>query len=383
MEDLAEKIIEFTRKLVQTPSQNGIDSEKGVADLVFAKLSSFGFSPKILIDGKFHPSVFCPIRKNPSGKTVWLETCLDTVPAGDLSRWDYAPFRATVVGKKMYGRGTADSKVGIAIFSFLAKELYENPEFNGNLILGFNANEQSGEFTGIKEIIKQKPKADICILGYQGISEISIGARGFLRLKLTTKGEAAHTGSRRKKGNNAIHQMTDLIIALRGLNLDDKKEPYFPYGGNFNVSLISGGTMINMVPDSCEAKIDIRFLPSQTKEKILKKINKTIRRLSKEDPKINCSLEILQSESAFLTDPKNDFVRLLQKTAEKELKKETPLVTSGQGSVGNIIGKLGVPIINAFGCNSDNGHAPNEWINIETILPVFRIYKKAILQYCQ
>ena len=78
----------------------------------------------------------------------------------------------------MYGRGVVDSKVGIAIFCYLAKTLFESPEFHGNIFLSFDADEESGNFTGIKEILKIAPKWDICILGYQNHKEIHIGARG-------------------------------------------------------------------------------------------------------------------------------------------------------------------------------------------------------------
>ena len=81
-------ILKFTKQLVETPSQNGIDSEKKMADLVFKKLSSFGFSPKI-IGSKKHASVFCKITKNPKSKTIWLQSCLDTVPVGNVLKWKY------------------------------------------------------------------------------------------------------------------------------------------------------------------------------------------------------------------------------------------------------------------------------------------------------
>ena len=102
MEKIHFDIINFTKQLVKTPSQNGIDSEKKVADLVFRKLKDFGFSPKI-IGSKEHPSVFCKISKNPRGKTIWLESCLDTVAIGDLSKWKHPPFEGIIKGSKMYG----------------------------------------------------------------------------------------------------------------------------------------------------------------------------------------------------------------------------------------------------------------------------------------
>lgn len=381
MEKIYSNIINFIKQLVAVPSQNGIDSEKAIARLVFSKLKSLGFKSEI-IGGKNHPSIFCRIGKD-TGKTIWLESCLDTVSAGDVSKWDYNPFKATVKGSKLYGRGVADSKIAIAIFSYLAKDFVGNPDFKGNIILGFDANEQSGEYSGIRDIIKiKKPKADVCILGYQGIDEISIGMRGWLRLKITTKGESAHTGSKSKKGNNAIHQMAEVIATLRKLNLEGKKEPFFEYGSAFNVSMITGGVSINIVPDKCEIKIDIRFLPSQNKQEIMDKIRKRLGELKKKNSNIHYEVEFLKCEPPFLTNPKDEFVRLLQKTAQDKLNKKIPLVTSGAGSVGSVITELDIPTINSFGCRSGNVHAYNEWVDISTLPKVFEIYKKAILEFC-
>ncbi len=375
MDNTAKQIIEFTQKLVATPSQNFIDSESGVANLVFEKLKDFGFNPEI-IGPKEHPSVICHIKKENSSKTIWLESCLDTVPAGDAAKWEYPPFEGKIVDNKMYGRGTADSKVAIALFCQLAKELAEDKNFNTSIFLGFDADEQTGNFTGVREIIKHAPNVDICILGYQGINEISIGARGWLRIKITTLGKSAHTGSRTNKGINAIHSMGKVINAITSLDLGQKTEPFFEFGSSLNVSQINGGVAINIVPDKCEVNLDIRLLPSQTKEEVLNKIKSKLDEL-----KIQYELDILQHEQAYLTDPKNSFVKILQNTAKEILDSEVSLVASGQGSVGNVISKLGIPIINAFGVESDNVHAPNEWINIDMIPKIFEIYKRSLIVF--
>ena len=382
MQQYQKEIIEFTKKLVSTPSQNGIDSEKDVAKLVFQKLTDFEFEPQI-IGPKDHPSVICEIKKSNSSKTIWLESCLDTVPVGDISKWKYPPLEGKIVGNKMFGRGVADSKIGIAIFCYLAKELAEDKNFRGSLFLGFDADEQSGNFTGIREIMKYAPKADVCILGYQGIDEISIGARGWLRLKLLTFGKSAHTGSRSKKGINAIHVMGKAIVAISSLDLGNKTEPFFEFGSSLNISQIEGGVAINIVPDKCEAKIDVRLLPSQSKDEILEKIKTELENLKNKNQYFDYSLEVLQFEQAFLSNSKNAFIKILQNKAKEILGKDIPLVASGQGSVGNVISKLDIPIINGFGVESDNAHAPNEWINIDTIPLVFEIYKQSLIEYCK
>lgn len=381
MNNHIQEIIDFTQLLIQTRSQNSIDSESEVAHLVFEKLSQFAFEPKIIGPDK-HPSVICQIKRGGS-KTIWLESCLDTVTAGDKTKWEYPPFDGKIVGNKIYGRGAADSKTAIAIFCYLAKSLSEEKKFKGSIFLGFDADEQSGNFSGIKEVLKYAPKVDICILGYQGIDEISIGARGFLRLKLITLGKSTHTGSRSNKGINAIHNMAKAIERLSLLKIGGKKERFFEFGSSLNVSQINGGVAINIVPDRCEANIDIRLVPSQNKMEVLRTIINTMEKIKDKDSTFNYQLEEMQSEMAFLTNPDDIFVKKLQAIASKTLQKNIPLVASGQGSVGNVIGQKNIPIINAFGCESDNVHAPNEWVNIDTIPKVFEIYKEAIMEFCK
>jgi len=374
------EILKFTQKLIQTPSQNGINSEKNIAKLIFTKLKTFGFQPRI-IGPKNHPSVICLIRKPKAKKTIWLESCIDTVSTGDISRWKYHPFEARIEGNKLYGRGAADSKTGVAIFSYLAKELYNNSFFKANIFLGFDSDEQGGNFTGIKKILKYAPKSEVCILGYQGREEISIGARGWLRLKITTLGKSSHTGSRYNIGINAIHKMEKVIDRLLKISFLKKKEKFFEYGPSLNFSLIKGGIAINIVPDVCEVFVDVRFLPSQKPKVIIKEIINELEKIKKEDKELDFKIDVLQKTEAFLTELKHPFIGLLKKSAENVFKKEIKLTTSGAGSVGNLISSKNNLIINGFGCQFGNVHALNEWVNIEDLPKILKIYKNSLIEF--
>ncbi len=102
------------------------------------------------------------------------------------------------------------------------------------------------------------------------------------------------------------------------------------------------------------------------------------------------ALEVLQSEPAYLTDPGHPFVQILRKNAAQYraisgidiVGQDLALVANGAGSVGNVISRLGIPIINAYGCESGNVHAPNEWLNLKTIEPVFQTYWASLVQFC-
>jgi len=116
-EENVKKIVKFTQELVRILSQNGIDSEKDMANLIFKRFKKIGFVPKV-IGEKEHPSVICFLKKPGAKKTIWLESHLDTVPAGNFKRWKFPPFESKIEGNKMYGRGVADSKIDSNFFIF-------------------------------------------------------------------------------------------------------------------------------------------------------------------------------------------------------------------------------------------------------------------------
>jgi len=218
-------------------------------------------------------------------------------------------------------------------------------------------------------------------LGYQGNEEISIGARGWLRLKLITLGKQAHTGARYSRGINAVHKMQKAIEAILKLNFLKKKEKFFEYGPSLNISLIKGGLFMNIVPDKCEAIIDIRFLPSQKPKLIMKEMVESLREVKKEDKDFKFKIEIINFQDAFLTNPNHPFVKILEKNVKKILKRKIILATSGAGSVGNLIAKKKIPIINAFGCESGNFHAEDEWVNIDDIPRFLKIYRDSLIEF--
>lgn len=376
LEKNEKEIISFIQKLVQTPSQNGIDPEVEVAGVVAQKLTDFGLKPEF-IGSKTRPSVLC--RMGSGKKSLLLDAPLDTVPAGDLKHWSYPPFSGKIVGGKLYGRGSADCKSAIAIFCFIAAALKEN--LKGSLILTFDSDEQSGEFEGIKEILKAIPKPNAAMIGYPGTEEIAIGARGFLRLEIKTLGKPAHTGSRTGKGINAISKMNQIISGLEKLKFKGRTNKFFPSGAKITISQIEGGRAINLVPDECKIKIDIRTLPGQTEEDILDEIKKMIQNLQQKDKDLKIEIKPYQFEPAFLTPPEEKIVNIFHQNAQKVLKRKISLIAYGGSGVGNEVGQLGVPIIGGFGVDCDNVHAYNEYVVLNTVLPVAKIYTKTIIDF--
>lgn len=379
IQDTVNKIVDLTAKLIAIPSYY---TEKNMADLVYKTLTELGFKPEIIASDLDHPSVFCIIQKPNTKKTVWLESSMDTSEPGNIMNWKTNPLQPVHKDGKLYGLGAGDSKYAVAQYIYLAKSLYENPDFNSSIFLGFDASEQSGKFSGIRDIIEYVPECDLCLLGGQDFNKINIGARGWLRIKLYTQGVAAHSGHSRKHGVNAIHKLVKLINAILDLKLESHKGGLFDFGAKLNVTQIKGGEYINIVPDSAECFIDIRLTPEITPEEMIVIIGNTLRNCQLLDPDIRYNFNVSQTEPAFESDPNDPFIQILHKNAKEILNPNIVIAVSGTGSVGNLISqRFNIPIINAFGVHTENPNAPDEFIEIGHVEPVFKTLEKSLIEW--
>jgi succinyl-diaminopimelate desuccinylase len=379
LHNTANKIIDLTGKLIATPSYR---TEKYMADLVYKTLTELGFHPEIIASDLDHPSVFCMIHKPNTKKTVWLESSMDTVEAGNIMNWKTNPLEPVQKNGRLYGLGAGDSKYAVAQYIYLAKSLYDNPEFNSSIFLGFDASEQSGKFSGIRDIIEYVPECDLCLLGGQDFDTINIGARGWLRIKLYAEGVAAHSGRSKIHGVNAIHKLVKLINAILDLKLDGYKDDFFEFGAKLNVTQISGGEYINIVPDRAECFIDIRLTPQIGPEDMIALIGNTLRNCQLLDTDIRYNFNVSQTEPAFVSDPNDPFIQILLKNAKEILNPNITLAVSGPGSVGNLISqRFGIPIINAFGVHTENPHAPDEFIEMAHVEPVIKTLEKSLVEW--
>jgi len=60
------------------------------------------------------PNVVVTWRAGAGRRTLMFEGHTDVVTPGDVSAWKYDPFGAEIVGRRMYGRGTNDTKGNLA-----------------------------------------------------------------------------------------------------------------------------------------------------------------------------------------------------------------------------------------------------------------------------
>ena len=171
--------------------------------------------------------------------------------------------------------------------------------------------------------------------------------------------------------------MTKVIDALQNLKFPTKKHPIFPRRKNVLTfpTLINGRKAINIVPDSCIVFGDVRILPGITKELIEREIKKKIDKLE-----VKYKLTPIVYVPAVFTEVKEKIVQILKSNIKTILKK-TPIV-EGSGPWSDIwmFIEKGIPALN-FGCRGEGFHDKNEYVEIESVTDVTKIYALAVLDF--
>jgi succinyl-diaminopimelate desuccinylase len=255
------EVLELTRELLRVDTVNPPGNERAAAEMALAYAKRFGLDGRLALldDGRANLHLVLP----GTGARAPLMYCghFDTVPLG-AAAWTRPPHAAEVDDDGvLWGRGAVDMKGGVAAMlvgmATLARAEVALPgdvHFLGTAgeevdCAGARAALDSGALDGVANLVIAEP-TDL---------DLVVAHKGALFLELTTYGRAAH-GAMPEQGVNAITHMMSLLERLR--TLDAELPAHTLLGGaTLNVGTIEGGSVVNIVPDRCTARVDVRTVP--------------------------------------------------------------------------------------------------------------------------
>src|SRR5262249_35960929 len=273
----AEGMIAFLQELVRAPSVYvpGVPgaNEQRAARLVYQQLLAWGWQPAWEEVAPGRPNVLADLigSRGASGKLLLFEGHSDVVTPGDVAAWRHAPFGGEIVGGRLYGRGAADMKAGVAAMLFAARAIQlAGAPFGGRIGL-LGPVDEEGLMLGVKALIARghADGADGAIICEPEEREVCVAQKGALRLRLIAYGRIAH-GAMPEEGVNALTAMVRLLARVLDLEtrLQAEHGTHALLGKPFISPTVaraplSGDTsQINCLPDQCDAFLDIRSLPS-------------------------------------------------------------------------------------------------------------------------
>ena len=270
-------VVEFTRQLVRIPSvydpARGLN-EQPAAELVAEQMRAFGWSPRVDLVADGRPNVIATIDGDRPGRTLLFEGHTDVVTEGDEQAWTVDPFGAELRGGRIYGRGSADMKSGVAAMLFAADAVIRAGSFPGRLVVAALVDEE-GMMAGVRDFVA-RGHADgidgaICCEPEGG--EICNTAKGALRLRIDLTGKMAH-GAMPFEGRNPNRAAAAVIAALTDLEqrLHEAHGEHEHLGRPWiTPTVLRAGTpaQMNVVPGTSTLWVDVRTVPSVDHDELL------------------------------------------------------------------------------------------------------------------
>src|SRR5689334_2756684 len=233
-------VVSLAAELLAIQSTTG--GETAVVDYVSRWLVARGWNVTLQEVSRGRANVWA--SRSGSGNGVAFSTHLDTVPP-------FVPPR--LEGTRLFGRGSSDAK-GIAAAMLVAAERLVNDGEKRVEVL-FVVGEEKGS-DGARAANTLNARSRFLINGEPTESKLASGAKGSLRVTVTTRGREAHSAYP-QLGQSAIEPMLELLPTIRSLPL-----PSDPVLGDttVNIGTIRGGTEANIIPGECEAELMFRLV---------------------------------------------------------------------------------------------------------------------------
>src|SRR5690606_18036982 len=208
-------VVEFTRGLVRIRSVHAPQHGRGEAEVaapVADRMRSFGWSPEVIEVAPGRPNVVAVVEGGGGeGPTLAFEGHTDVVTEGDAADWTVDPYGGEIRDGRLYGRGSADMKSGVAAMIYAVRALEQAGPFPGRVTLCVLADEE-GLMLGAKHFAASPAAAavDAAIIGEPEEGEICIAAKGAIRLQIELTGAMAH-GAMPQHGRNPVASTGTLL----------------------------------------------------------------------------------------------------------------------------------------------------------------------------
>ena len=301
-------------------------------------------------------------------KPVLLLGHRDTVfSKGEAAR---RPFR--IENGRAYGPGVADMKAGLVMNAFVlaAFAKFGSPVPVAGLI---TSDEEIGS-PACRPIIEAAAREARAVFNSEPgrpSGNVVTGRKGGVFMRMVIEGRPAHSGGNYEKGISAIGELAHKIVAIHSLT-DLAK------GTTLNVGIVRGGEAVNMVAPSAEAEIDLRYVAPPERTRAMAALEEIV--ATSYVPGSKAMLEI-----------RGEFLPLNPNQTSEELfahyqtaARDAGLTVEGEFSGGcadsGFTAAVGCPTICAVGPVGGAAHTPEEYLEVESLVPRAQALALAVMR---
>ena len=277
----------------------------------------------------------------------------------------HAPFDGDVRDERLYGRGAADMKGGVAALCAAAWRASLDG-IAGEIVVALTADEEY-ESVGTRAMLERGVRADAAIVGEPTRLEIMPAHRGFVWIEVVVTGRAAH-GSRWELGVDAIRHAGLLLAELDRLDADELSQRTHPLLGraSLHASTIEGGSGMSTYPDRCVLRLERRTLPGETAEHALAEVRRACAAVRARRSEFAAEVSLLMAQGPSDVTADSPIVRALE-DALLERNEEVRVAGMSAWTDAALLNAAGIPAI-CFGPGDISlAHAAEEYIPLAEI----------------
>lgn len=380
MPDLSPSL-RILRDLIAIPSVNPmgredlppeIVGEHAIAEDLAERLRRLGLDASLVgQDGR--TSVIAEAVAGPDAETVLVASHIDTVPVDGM---EIDPFDPVVEGGRILGRGSCDTKAGMAALLEALERVLANGTLRRNVLIVGEADEELGSL-GVNDVLDflgdRRPD---WVLATEPTDLRLINAhKGVVHARICAHGRACHS-SDPGLGRNAIVLLAQAILAIESSAAVFTTRPHPQLGSaTLSVGVVRGGQAPNIVPDEARIWVDRRTLPDESAESVQQQVAAALEDAGLADDVFveSCSEEKPPLETA--VDALATVATAEAMTAEG-LSAEPAHVAFGTDA--GVFGRAGLPGIVLGPGSIDVAHTSREFVPTEEVETMVRIFERLL-----
>ncbi len=331
-------------------------------------LEDHGIASDVTPDDRFGDAINATVGHG-GNRPILLMGHRDTVfPKGEPTR---RPFK--IDGPRAYGPGVSDMKSGLVMNCFVLAALKRFGGAPAPVTALFTGDEEIGSPFS-RQVIEQFARPARAVFNSEpgrGPGIAVTGRKGGVFMRFDITGKAAHSGANFEQGISAINELAHKTLALHALN-DPAK------GITLNVGVVSGGQTVNTVAPWARAEVDLRFITPQQRAATMAQVEAIMAQSFV--PGTTTKLEMI-----------GEFVPLVE-TADgkalfehyaagiRDLGNEPGSIFTGGCADSGFASATGAPTICGVGPVGGKGHTPEEFMEVDTLVPRAQALALAILR---
>jgi len=376
---LADSVVGMTRALVATDTRNPPGQERLAADVARQLLEPIGFSFDSIEPAPGRVSLIARLGEERDRPTLIVNGHLDVVPISP-DGWTHDPFGGEVEGGRVWGRGTADMKGGIAaaIEALLALGRAGRP-LPCNLVFHLVADEERGGTLGTAVLASSgRVIGDACLVPEPTSLGVCIAERGLLHVEVTVRGRPAHA-SEPTRGVSAIEKAAKVVLALHAADFGHPPHPLLG-SPTANAGVIAGGSGANTVAERCVVTIDHRALPGQTREDTVADVRRLIDQI--DDPDLSYDLRPLIFGEASELAAGHPWVAQVQQAITSVRGVAAPVVGMTFATDARFVrNDAGIPAVVCGPGGIEQAHIDDEWVGIDELVDAAAVYAELFASF--